>query len=938
MTRREWSETFYRDYFPEMYVNQQDETDVKCPFHDDSRASLSINLQTGLWCCHAGCGGGDEYDFYQRFHDCRYPQAERECTEKFGARPEREVAEPTQTAQPSGESSTVPMQLVDRWHEMLLRAPRVMDFLLNKRGLRPESIERFKLGWDAERITIPVFNTQGECINVRRYLPNAKSAKMVSYRAGLGEAVLYPVANLSSDTILLCEGEMDCILANQQGYNAMTATGGAGTWREEWNEMFKDKTVYICYDVDQAGAVGSDKVARKIYSYASLVKVIRLPIVDIKGGDVTNYFVDLGHTREDFDRLINDTLSFNRDQERPKQDGGIHEVHLSQASMADYHFKHIKMNVLVAGKDLAPYLIPKKVEVFCPCDRDICVACGLGIKSGAASVSFDADDRSLLQMIDCPDNQQRGIIRSKFGIPKTCTSFDLVQTEAQNVEEVSLIPELDFSSQEHEYVVRKAYYVGHGLGTNQSYVMTGVTVPDPWRQYATHIISEARPSQDNISNFKMNPQKYQRLQIFQTDDVAAKFAEIHEDFTHNITHIYGRNDVLTAIDLVYHSVLAFDFQGKRVSRGWVEALIIGDTRTGKSESAQSIMNHYKLGELVTGENTSYAGLIGGMQQTQKRWSITWGKIPLNDRRLIVLDEASGLTLDSISNMSGVRSSGVAEITKIQTERTHARTRLLWISNTRTGSPLSKYGFGIEAVQELIGKSEDICRFEFVVSCASQEVPVELINRRLDQHGAVPHKFTYDVCKELVLWAWSRRPEDVVFTDEALDLILQKATEMGRAYSSQIPLVEGANQRIKLARLAIAVACRVFSTDVTGTQVIVKPDHVEYSASYLHEIYRKQSLGYWDFSQQIKEQERVAVQARDKVMTFLTQQPMAGNLFMQHSTVTSRDMEDLCDLDRNSVRRFLQFLAKSGMISKTSNGYSKTPAFITILRGWKQYEA
>ena len=71
------------------------------------------------------------------------------------------------------------------------------------------------------------------------------------------------------------------------------------------------------------------------------------------------------------------------------------------------------------------------------------------------------------------------------------------------------------------------------------------------------------------------------------------------------------------------------------------------------------MKHYQLGEFVTGENTSFAGLIGGMQQNQKRWFVSWGKIPLNDRRLVILDEASGLSKRDISNMSGVRSSGIA---------------------------------------------------------------------------------------------------------------------------------------------------------------------------------------------------------------------------------------------------------------------------------------
>ena len=138
--------------------------------------------------------------------------------------------------------------------------------------------------------------------------------------------------------------------------------------------------------------------------------------------------------------------------------------------------------------------------------------------------------------------------------------------------------------------------------------------------------------------------------------------------------------------MVYHSALGFFFQGQEIKRGWVEGLIIGDTRSGKSETAASLMKHYQLGEFVTGENTSFAGLIGGMQQNQKRWFVSWGKIPLNDRRLVILDEASGLSERDISNISGFRSSGIAEIIKIHQERPMT-TRLIWF-NTRTAT---RYG-------------------------------------------------------------------------------------------------------------------------------------------------------------------------------------------------------------------------------------------------------
>jgi len=947
MRRRQWAETFYSDYFTNLNPGIDGECAVRCPWHDDSVASMSVNVETGRFYCHACDIGGDEYEFYriaEGFEKRDFRNMVREIEGKYGIRPQSDPERNPQSSVTEFEEPDVDYideREVMKSHRILMQSVKMLHFLLNKRGLRKETIEKYKIGYDVERITIPVYDSRGGCVNIRRYSAEARGkAKMISYKMGSGAARLYPIENIEGDTILLTEGEMDCLLAIQMGYNAMTTTGGANTWRAQWNSLFEGKKVLICYDIDKAGLAGAEKVARSLYGIAKQVKIIKLPIVDPPDGDLTDYFVALGHTKEDLDLVIQKAHTYVPGNEEPEIDPSKPtKVHLSQASRSDYIDKKISMDVMVSGKDIGPYGYPKQMNITCtPDNGNKCAMCVVGINGGDRTILFKDDDRSLLQLIDCTDAQQRAVVKTKAGIPKACNNFNVDVVEQGNIEEVILQPELDFSAVDKPYTTRIAYVVGHGLQANMSYRMEGVTITDPRHQYVTHLIGEAEPSQDNVSSFKMTPLKHEQLKVFQPSEgqtVAEKFKEIYHDLTNNVTHIYGREDVLTAVDLVYHSVLSFRFQDQHIPRGWVEALIIGDTRTGKSETAQSIMNHYKLGEFVTGENTTFAGLIGGMQQTQKRWFVSWGKIPLNDRRIVIIDEASGLSEDSIGNMSGVRSSGVAEIVKIHQERTHARTRLLWISNTRTGKALRQYGYGAEAVQELIGKNEDVARFEFVVSCASEEVSMDLINRHSSEIGQVPHVYTYDLCKQLVLWAWSREEEHVHFTDEAVTLILDLAKQMARDYVSHIPLVEGANQRIKLARLAVATACRVYSTE-DGVRVIVRPEHVRFAYDFLNQVYKKPSLGYWDLSQQIREQERAAERAKDSVVKFLSQNEEVARVFLQYNYVIAKDLEDLCDLDGSMVRRFLKFLAKNGMIGKGSRGYVKQPAFIEILREgeWK----
>ena len=39
---------------------------TRCPFHDDTHESFSVDPTGTLWNCFAGCGGGDSVDFYER--------------------------------------------------------------------------------------------------------------------------------------------------------------------------------------------------------------------------------------------------------------------------------------------------------------------------------------------------------------------------------------------------------------------------------------------------------------------------------------------------------------------------------------------------------------------------------------------------------------------------------------------------------------------------------------------------------------------------------------------------------------------------------------------------------------------------------------------------------------------------------------------------------
>jgi len=87
----------------------------------------------------------------------------------------------------------------------------------------------------------------------------------ITYPKG-AEAQLYDWENLTKPNItqlVICEGELDRLLLLSKGVPAITSTHGAMTFKEEWVEKLgKSRKIYICFDNDEAGKKGSERVAK----------------------------------------------------------------------------------------------------------------------------------------------------------------------------------------------------------------------------------------------------------------------------------------------------------------------------------------------------------------------------------------------------------------------------------------------------------------------------------------------------------------------------------------------------------------------------------------------------------------------------------------------------------------------------------------------------
>jgi DNA primase len=175
---------------------------------------------------------------------------------------------------------------------------------LNGRGISDEIISRHFLGCNGSRITIPIFNRKGVCATFRLAKdPDDKSdsPKMLPLRGSSVDLYGWEVLRLRPARVIICEGEFDRLVLESNGFDAVTSTGGAGTFHKQWAEAFRNiSEVYVCFDRDEAGRKGAVRVAQMIPH----TKLVELPEEVGEGGDVTDFFVRLGKTRSDFEKLL----------------------------------------------------------------------------------------------------------------------------------------------------------------------------------------------------------------------------------------------------------------------------------------------------------------------------------------------------------------------------------------------------------------------------------------------------------------------------------------------------------------------------------------------------------------------------------------------------------------------------------------------------------
>lgn len=224
-----------------------------CPFHNDRNRSWSGNIETGLWFCYAGCGGGNAYQFAERMGIDPKPYI---TTNKISNTKHYQLPK----------SKNKPITKVDlmeeayKYHKYLIEH---WDELPIPKSWSKRLIIELNIGWDyrSKSFTYPHFDTEGKIIGIHWHRGRS---------IGDGSCKWYPLHFISrydyNKPLILDEGEKDCISMRSLGHQVITATLGASNIPKDLSPLKLFKEIIILYDNDDAGIKGSLKLAGRIKS------------------------------------------------------------------------------------------------------------------------------------------------------------------------------------------------------------------------------------------------------------------------------------------------------------------------------------------------------------------------------------------------------------------------------------------------------------------------------------------------------------------------------------------------------------------------------------------------------------------------------------------------------------------------------------------------
>lgn len=814
---------FYEHYFD--IVDAGAEQAVTCPFphhtsngleYFESHPSASVNLEERLFHCKVCGTGHNEVSFIKAVLGCTYANALR-ISKAFYNRED-----------------------INEW--LTYRTVAKVDEALYKQfNISDEVAEELLLASsNAGNLTFPVF-LKGKLVDIRTYNPGEKPK--IKSRPGSAYGLVIPL-DIWQDTplnklTLICAGEKDMAVARSHGFNAITITGGEMTLplSPYW---FKDRDVAIVYDNDEAGRAGANKLATYLLDYCHTVKNCTSfhNVCKEDKEDITDFFNKYNGTREQLIQFLQATPYYTR--EDCVLNSSLPLVTLQEATQPERINRLVRSNIQVAAISEIQYVLPRTMtgEKFKEAEGANDTMRLGDVKDWTLS---DDNIQDILHLIDNNFNEEsiNKNARMLLRIPpkERCVKVQkLEKTVVYKAYVTEMLESMGTDTMPMEYV---AYSIGNRLESGKKYMVTYKLVPHPYKgQQLTMIITDAVGANDSVSNFVVTTETIEHLRVVQ--ELPGTVPEKMNTLAQKVKGLLGYNGndtLIQVLDLAYHTVLAFNFGSFKNVRGYLDTFVVGESRVGKSSTAEALRKAYQLGTFTSlaGNSATIPGLIGGSNKTSSgAYQTKAGLIPQNHKGLIIFEEFGKCNANIIAELTDVRSSNEVRITRISgTLMLPAMVRMISLSNVKTSAgeikSIASYPNGIAIVTELVGTAEDIARYDILAVLGDKG------NAIIDPFWQAEQPLPDEVYQTRVRWVWSRTAEQVIISEEVGHYVIDSANRLNEEYNCHIKIF-GTEAWKKLSRLSIAIAGYLVSTDASYETIVVEKEHVDYAVALYKTLY------------------------------------------------------------------------------------------------------
>ena len=900
--------SFFTEYFG--ILESTHEQAVLCPFdhhtasgipYKETRPSAHVNTMERVFHCKACNTGLSEIQFIQRILGCDYAQA-RKLQIVFDT--DETLAE---------------------WNDSVVLTKETKQRALAL-GISEEVLEELKIRtpvppFRQDIISFPVFMFD-HLIDIRNYDPGHQP-KIRSRKDALSGLVipfdLWRETDPNKIT-LLCAGEKDMAIARSNGFNAITLTGGERALPLPL-EYFRNRRIAICYDHDDTGIEGAKNVANVLLKYAKEVKVVTNfhEVCKEKGEDITDFFTKYGKTKQDLIRYIKDTPVYEY-TELEKKKREIPTLTLGQASTPQYVNHLVKTNIQVVATMDQVFTVPTSVvaEKTRLSGKDDTMEQG-AIREWKLTEDNVAD---LLHLIDnnFKEEQIKDNLKTRMFIPAKERNI-LIKRLAEETVYKACVTDLfetqDADTQPMEYT---CYSIGTKLESGKKYLVTHKIVPHPYKgQQLIMLIVNAEQANDSVTNFKITPEIKQQLNVFK--DIESQTAErkmqVIARKVKGLLGYNGNDTLIQAIDLSYNTALAFNFGSFKNVRGYLETLVVGESRMGKSSTATVLQKTYGLGAFVSlaGNSATIAGLVGGSNKTATGFQTRAGVIPQNHKGLIVFEELGKCAQDVLTELTDIRSSNEVRIARVSgTMILPAWVRMISLTNTKHINnqikPIASYPNGISIITELVPTAEDIARYDLMVVLGDRG------ETNINPLWEPEEPFPIESYRARIRWIWSRTPEQIIFSDAVKQQIIKEANELNKEYDCHIKIF-GTEAWKKICRLAIAIAGYIVSTDDTYENIVVTSSCVTAAVNFLRKIYDNPVFKLKEYVQHERAFSTTDEQAVVLLQDIWNKTPGIVQQLEQYASVTKNMLAATTGLGNEELNRTLNRLTK-GLFIRVSN--------------------